>query len=294
MPLEIPLILEVTHEILPYINLLKIVKDFFHQQRNYTIKADKITYLNETTGVYFSIHLPTDKYFVNLLPFPSGTHISLLFSIPVGRPAAFILEALEEIDKIQARFNTKTYDYQESDVQPYDKASLSNVWYEMNNTLCKIIQSHNYTTQYWTLPGKIIEKCWRWNYDIAARTKLLPSLKIYYSPNSKEYTPSVSPFVVWKMSSKAALPMFVEHVVVAVDGFNNTIILFKIKMQKLIHKMREFEGYYNISGASNSLEILDTTPPEPLMQYVLSKKTINERCQFVKEEQILEEELLQR
>lgn len=195
MPLEIILVLEVPTENSHSIGLLQAVKGFFQQKRNYSIKAEKIRYSNETTGVYFNTYLPTDIYpGIEKL---AEKYLSLLLSIPVGRSPAFILEVLEEMKELQTKFNTKMYDQEHGDVCPYDKQGLFDMWYlyslsqhlifplltlltrcEMNGTLCNIIQTHQYTTRYWTLPRKLIEKCWHWNYYSKEVLAMSPNLLI--------------------------------------------------------------------------------------------------------------------
>lgn len=130
MPLEIPLIIE-PNQPSWRCSVLRTVQNFFQLQPNYTIKSDKIHYYNETTGTYFDLHLPDEKYLLSLeggaVLAPNRTCV--LFSISVGRPTTFILEALEELDKICRHFKLTTYDPKKSSVCAYDKDSLAKLWY---------------------------------------------------------------------------------------------------------------------------------------------------------------------
>lgn len=299
MPFEIPLIItDKNSGGQSYGALLKRVHDFFQQQHNYTSKKDKINYYNDITGVYFTLYLPTDKYLLalensrDLLP-PSHS-ACLLLSISVGRSTAFILEAIREMDKVCEYFSISVYDCNENATWEYDRDTLLEEWCIMNRTLCKIIQTHEYT-KYWTLPGKVIETCWNWNYEIKEKemTGLLPlPCKIYYAP--KKHVLNLSTFVVWKIASNTVLPTFVDYVVVAVDGFDHkTVVLFQIKMVQLLQVLAELKLYQPHSEQhSYKLELTHSTPPEQLMRFVLKQKIIAHKYQFVKEEQILDEDHL--
>lgn len=66
--------------------------------------------------------------------------------------------------------------------------------------------------------------------------------------------------------------------------------ILQVKMPKFIEMINGFGGY--CASSSDSMEILQATPPETLVQCILTQKIIKKRFQYVKEEQILEEELL--
>ena len=55
--------------------------------------------------------------------------------------------------------------------------------------------------------------------------------------------------------------------------------------------MGELKAYKNLLSQELpiALEVTHNKPPEQLMRFVLKQKIIKEKCQFVKEEQILEE-----
>ncbi len=180
------------------------IKEFFQHRENYSVNDYQVLYSNEETGVYFTFqfgggHGP-DAASSGVLP--------VYFSLEYSRSHIFILEAETELSDFIQNFNLSVSDLylKNAEYVAYNQVDLFRGWTAGSETYYQGIERNRLAADYPSLPTKLLEQCWHWNYHLKhlqgelGKEIFIPRVMVV------EYQGKLHTAVVWTDAGPIALP----------------------------------------------------------------------------------------
>ena len=182
------------------------LSSYFQGKRNYKVEKSQAWYENEDTGVYFGFDLgPEQPDEDEEDPFPSVAS----FNLNYFRPHIFGLEAEPEVAAFIETFKLGVHDPQVAGMEddPYSREGFLRGWNKGNEVAYSaIIGQNGLTSVRHSLPGTVIERCWRWNYGRNSLQSLLGDSIFVPKILFMLYKQRLCTALVWPDAIPVALP----------------------------------------------------------------------------------------